>query len=143
MSSTQRERERTEKRGDDIKWAGHALNSYTCCLHFSQINMAPRFRKCSLTLPSAKSHSSPSFLSNPVFTFPPRFGLYIPAGAPKYLFFAHKCAFRAAGLWITAAYKNKLDKRKTNITTGKKTHLNITLENNTKWYTLFMNNDMF
>ncbi len=41
--------EKGERRGNDIKWVGHALNSYTCCLHFSQINMAPRFRKLSLT----------------------------------------------------------------------------------------------
>ena len=93
-------REDKKRWGDDIKWGGHALNSYICCLHFSQINMAPRFRKRSLTLPSTKSLSSPSFLLNPVFPSPSTFGLYIPAGAPKYLFLAHKCAFRAGWTWI-------------------------------------------
>lgn len=64
VSSTQRERERREQGGTDIKWVGHALNSYTCCLHFSQINMAPRFTKLSLTgslvLPSTDPFSSSS-----------------------------------------------------------------------------------
>lgn len=55
VSSTQREREQRDG-GNDIKWVGHALNSYTCCLHFSQINMAPRFTK---TLPLSLSLSPP------------------------------------------------------------------------------------
>lgn len=63
-----REREREgSAQGNDIKWVGHGLNSYTCCLHFSQINMAPSLYRLPLSFPLLSPSISSSFPFSTLF----------------------------------------------------------------------------